>query len=90
MTTGGRIGEQTALPDALPNALPVYPEHPPGCWRAGFALEIAGVDHLVPDDPEEIFPSFLRGLKNGCAKAMYRELRKPDVTFASIPRRNDH
>ena len=47
---------------------------------------IAGVDHFVLDEAEEIFPVFLRDLEHGTAKAIYREPRKPDVTLAPVPR----
>ncbi len=51
-----------------------------------FHDEIAGVDHFVLDEAEEIFPVFLRDLENGTAKTIYREPRKPDVTLAPVPR----
>ena len=51
-----------------------------------FHEEIAGVDHFVLDEAEEIFPEFLRDLENGTAKAIYREPRKPDVTATPVPR----
>ncbi len=51
-----------------------------------FHDEIAGVDHFVLDEAEEIFPEFLRDLENGTAKAIYREPRKPDVTATPVPR----
>ena len=51
-----------------------------------FHDEIPGVDHFVLDEAEEIFPGFLRDLENGCAKTIYREPRKPDVTLTPVPR----
>lgn len=51
-----------------------------------FHDEIAGVDHFVLDEAEEIFPEFLRDLEDGTAKTIYREPRKPDVTLAPVPR----
>ncbi len=51
-----------------------------------FHDEIAGVDHFVLDEAEEIFPEFLRDLENGTTKAIYREPRKSDVTRTPVPR----
>ena len=51
-----------------------------------FHDEIAGVDHFVLDEAEEIFPGFLRELEDGTAKTIYREPRKPDVTLTPVPR----
>ena len=51
-----------------------------------FHDEIAGVDHFVLDEAEEIFPEFLRDLENDTTRAIYREPRKPDVTRTPVPR----
>ena len=51
-----------------------------------FHEEMEGVDHFVLDEVEETFPTFLRDLENGVAKAVYRATRKPDVTLAPLPR----
>lgn len=51
-----------------------------------FHDEIAGVDHFVLDEAEEIFLEFLRDLEDGTAKRIYREPRKPDVTLTPVPR----
>ena len=51
-----------------------------------FHEEIAGVDHLVLDEAEEIFADFLRDLEGGTAKRIYRESRKPDVSRTPVPR----
>ena len=51
-----------------------------------FHEEIAGVDHFVLDEAEEIFADFLRDLEGGTAKRIYRETRKPDVTETPVPR----
>ena len=51
-----------------------------------FHDELAGVDHFVLDEAEEIFPEFLRDLENDTTKAIYREPRKPDVTRTPVPR----
>lgn len=51
-----------------------------------FHDEIAGVDHFVLDEAEEIFPEFLRDWESGTAKAIYREPRKPDVSLTPVPR----
>ncbi len=51
-----------------------------------FHQDIAGVDHFVLDEAEEIFADFLRDLEAGTAKRIYRETRKPDVTLTPVPR----
>ncbi len=51
-----------------------------------FHGEIEGVDHFVLDEVEETFPQFFQDLAQGTAKAMYRELRKPDITQTPLPR----
>lgn len=51
-----------------------------------FHGEIEGVDHFVLDEIEETFPQFFQDLAQGTAKAMYRELRKPDITQTPLPR----
>jgi radical SAM superfamily enzyme YgiQ (UPF0313 family) len=51
-----------------------------------FHEEMEGVDHFVLDEVEETFPTFLRDLENGVAKAVYRATRRPDVTLAPLPR----
>ena len=51
-----------------------------------FHEEIEGVDHFVLDEVEETFPTFLRDLENGDARAIYRAPRKPDVTTTPLPR----
>ena len=51
-----------------------------------FHEDIAGVDHFVLDEAEEIFSEFLRDLEDGTAKRIYRESRKPDVTATPVPR----
>ena len=51
-----------------------------------FHQDIAGVDHVVLGEVEEIFSEFLRDLEDGKAKAVYRESRKPDVTRTPVPR----
>ena len=51
-----------------------------------FHEDIAGVDHFVLGEVEEIFAEFLRDLEGGAAKRIYRETRKPDVTRTPVPR----
>ena len=51
-----------------------------------FHEEMEGVDHFVLDEVEETFPTFLRDLENGTARAVYRALKKPDVTLTPLPR----
>ena len=51
-----------------------------------FHEEIAGVDHFVLGEVEEIFAEFLRDLEDGKAEAIHRESRKPDVTRTPVPR----
>ena len=51
-----------------------------------FHEDIAGVDHFVLGEAEEIFADFLRDLEDGKAEAIYREPRKPDVTRTPVPR----
>jgi radical SAM superfamily enzyme YgiQ (UPF0313 family) len=68
------------------------------CWRAGVPIiaggphptsfhdEIEGVDHFILDEVEDTLPGFLRDLKNGTAKKLYRAPKKPDVTTTPLPR----
>ena len=51
-----------------------------------FHEDIAGVDHFVLGEVEEIFAEFLRDLEGGAARRMYREAGKPDVTRTPVPR----
>ena len=51
-----------------------------------FHEDIAGVDHFVLGEVEEIFAEFLRDLEEGTAKPLYRETGKPDVTRTPVPR----
>ena len=51
-----------------------------------FHEDIAGVDHFVLGEVEEIFAEFLRDLEGGTARSLYRETRKPDVTQTPVPR----
>ena len=51
-----------------------------------FHEDIAGVDHFVLGEVEEIFPKFLRDLEEGTARPLYRETGKPAVTRTPIPR----
>ena len=51
-----------------------------------FYEDIAGVDHFVLGEVEEIFADFLRDFEDGKAEAIYREARKPDVTRTPVPR----
>ena len=51
-----------------------------------FHGEMEGIDHFVLDEVEETFPTFLRDLENGTARAVYRAPRKPDMGTAPIPR----
>ena len=51
-----------------------------------FHEDIAGVDHFVLGEVEEIFAEFLGDLEAGTAKPLYRETGKPDVTRTPIPR----
>ena len=57
-----------------------------GPYPTSYHQEIEGVDYFLLDEAEETFPAFLQDLENGTAKAMYRELRKPDVTKTPVPR----
>ena len=51
-----------------------------------FHEDIAGVDHFVLGEVEEIFAEFLRDLEGGTARRIYRETRKPDVSRTPVPR----
>ena len=51
-----------------------------------FHEEMEGIDHFVLDEVEETFPTFLRDLENGTARAVYRAPRKPDMSTAPVPR----
>ena len=44
------------------------------------------INHFLLGEVEEIFGDFLTDLKNGVAKEIYAETRKPDVTLTPIPR----
>ena len=51
-----------------------------------FHEDIAGVDHFVLGEVEEVFADFLQDLEDGKAGAIYREAGKPDVTRTPVPR----
>ena len=51
-----------------------------------FHENIAGVDHFVLGEVEEVFEEFLRDLEDGAAKTIYRETVKPDVSHTPVPR----
>ena len=78
-----RVSLQTVIERCNRAGVPVIAGGP---HPTTFHDEIAGVEHFVLDEAEEIFPGFLRDLENGTAKAIYREPRKPDVSMTPIPR----
>jgi len=51
-----------------------------------FHDDIDGVDHFVLGEVEEVFPDFLRDLRNGTAPRMTVAKEKPDITRTPIPR----
>ena len=46
----------------------------------------AVIDHCLFGEVEEIFEEFLGDFESGCAKEIYREKRKPDITITPPPR----
>lgn len=57
-----------------------------GPHPTSFYDEIEGVDHLILNEAEYIFPEFLDDLKKGVAKSVYRLPAKPDITKTPLPR----
>ncbi len=51
-----------------------------------FYDNIEGVDHFVLGEVEDVFPDFLRDLRNGTAPRMIVSQDKPDVTRTPVPR----
>lgn len=57
-----------------------------GPYPTSYHEEIAGVDHFVLGEAENMFSGFLQDLENGRAKSIYREIGKPDMTRTPVPR----
>ena len=57
-----------------------------GPHPTSFADEIAGADHYLLDEVEEIFPRFLSDWESGRAARVYRAERKPAITDTPVPR----
>lgn len=57
-----------------------------GPHPTSFHDEIEGVDYLILDEVEYIFPEFLDDLKKGTAKPVYRSPVKPNITKTPLPR----
>jgi radical SAM superfamily enzyme YgiQ (UPF0313 family) len=51
-----------------------------------FHDDIDGVDHFVLGEVEEVFPDFIRDLRNGIAPRITVAHQQPDVTRAPVPR----
>ncbi len=57
-----------------------------GPHPTSFHSEIAGADHYLLGEVEEIFPGFLADWEAGEAKRLYEPEQKPAVTLAPVPR----
>ena len=66
-----RLGVRTVVGGPYATALPEDLEH---------------ADHVVIGESEEIVPELAADLERGCAKPVYRETDKPDMTATPVPR----
>ena len=57
-----------------------------GAHPTSYHDEVAGVDHFLLGEVENIFVGFLEDLENGTAKPIHRETGKPDVSLTPVPR----
>ena len=57
-----------------------------GPYPTSYHEEIAGVDHFVLGEVENMFSGFLQELENGRVKPVYRETGKPKMTRTPVPR----
>ena len=60
--------------------------HPTSYYDNIKAETDAKIDHFLMGEVEEIFEDFLTDFESGCAKEVYREQRKPDITKTPPPR----
>lgn len=57
-----------------------------GPHPTSFYEEIAGVDHFVLDEVEDVLPKFLEDFRRGRAERIYRAQEKPDISNTPLPR----
>ena len=60
--------------------------HPTSYYDNIKAETDATIDHFLMGEVEETFEDFLTDFQSGCAKEVYREHRKPDITKTPPPR----
>ena len=66
-----RLGVKTAVGGPYATALPD---------------DLKNADHVVVGEGEDLVPEFAADLERGCAKPIYHEAEKPDMTTAPVPR----
>ncbi|KAB2962359.1 MAG: B12-binding domain-containing radical SAM protein, partial [Thermoanaerobaculia bacterium] len=85
--TSTMVAQQRSLREVIARAnarrrpIAVGGPHP-----TSFSDEIAGADHYLLDEVEEVFPRFLADWEAGRAARVYRPERKPAITGTPVPR----
>jgi len=57
-----------------------------GPYPTSMNAQIPGVDHFVLNEAEVTLPAFLEDYRNGCAKPVYSNMAKPDLSLTPAPR----
>ncbi|MCZ6690841.1 MAG: B12-binding domain-containing radical SAM protein [Planctomycetota bacterium] len=57
-----------------------------GPYATALPEELDGADHVVVGEAEEIIPDLAADLEGGYARHIYKEVRKPDLSQAPLPR----
>ncbi len=57
-----------------------------GPYPTSMNAQIPGVDHFVLNEAEVTLPAFLEDYRNGCAKPVYSDTAKPDLSLTPAPR----
>ncbi|MCX7677804.1 MAG: B12-binding domain-containing radical SAM protein [Spirochaetes bacterium] len=57
-----------------------------GPYPTSSYMSIHGVDHFILGEAERILPQFFCDFESGCAKPIYKDEERPDITLTPIPR----
>ncbi len=57
-----------------------------GPYPTSSHASISGVDHFILGEAERVLQEFIRDYENGCAKQIYQDVERPDITATPVPR----